>query len=374
MKHAALAVTMILACALAAYGRGAVDSGLETARATRTVDEIRAAAADGLVDVSTIAGSVTVRGWDRAEVKVTGTLDPDVVALDIGRDGTTTTIDVRGPGPGEKSRNIKLGSILEISVPAGSSVKVSTLGATVEVVGVAGVRDVRTVGGSITVKGGAGPVMASTLGGAIAVDAPSTRVGFSTAAGEVVITGADGEIAGRTMSGDIHIGSARIADGDVSSMSGSITIDAEIAKNGRLKAVAELGGRIDLAVPADTEGRFSLGCRLDAVDMDAFKPKGKLEWVFRERAGAGGLAFSTFGERQGRAGEAISKVFSDPEVRLSGTGFEPGIMIGLPLGRIAFGSTLNEFTVGTDGARIYLETSPMARQKTDGPSIVLRTR
>jgi hypothetical protein len=367
MKHAALAV-MMMACALAAYAGGGGETPPDVMRAERTVDETRAAVPDGLVDISTIAGSVVVRGWNRAEVKVTGTLERDVVALDFGKDGTTTTIDVRGPEPGDRIRNVKLGSTLEISVPAGASVRVSTLGATVEIVGVAGVKDLRTVGGSITVKGGAGPVMASTLGGTITVEAPSTRVGFSTAAGEVVITGADGEIAGHTMSGGIRISGSRIVDGDLSSLSGSITIDAEIAKSGRLKAVAELGGRIDLAVPADTEGRFSLGCRLDAVDMNAFKPRGKIEWVFRERAAAGTLAFSVLGAREGRAEEAIARAFEADRTT------PRGIVTELPIGRLPLSVSLNEFTVGADGARIYLETSPMARGKSEGPSIVLKTR
>lgn len=376
MKHAAVAVLM-MGCALAAWGRGARE-GATVADAARTVDETRAAATDGLVDIATTTGSVTVRGWDRAEVKVTGTIEPDVVALDIGRDGSTTTIEVRVPEPGKLVKNPKLGAALEIFVPAGTSVRVSSIGAKIEVIDVDGLRDLQTLGGSLRVKGGAGPVLASTLGGAITVEAPSSRVQFSTATGTVTISGVDGEVAGRTMDGSIRIAASRIVDADISTMSGDITIDAEIAKDGRLKAVAELGGRIDLTVPADVEGRFTLSCRADAMDMASFKPRRELAWVFRERADTGTMALTVLGGREGRAAEAAARALDGAEVRVDGgrVGTVSGTIeiAGELPSRLLIGGAMNEFTVGTGGARIYLETSLLGRATSGGPSIVLRTR
>lgn len=258
-----------------------------------------------------------------------------------------------------------------------ASVRVSSLGAKIEVFDVRGLRDLQTVGGSLRVQGGAGPVLASTLGGAITVDAPSSRIQFSTATGEVTITGVDGEVAGRTMNAPIRIAGSCIVDADLSTMNGDITIDAEIAKDGRLKAVAELGGRIDLTVPADIEGRFSLSCRGDSMDMASFKPKRELVWVFRERADTGMLGLSVLGGRSGREG-AVARALEGAEVRVDGARvgsvIVAGEIAGGLSGRFVIGGALNEFTVGTGGARVYLETSLPGRGKTGSPSIVLRTR
>ena len=58
------------------------------------VDKRLEAAADGHVDISNIAGAVTVTGWTRNEVEVTGTLGRNVKELVFERDGDKVTIKV----------------------------------------------------------------------------------------------------------------------------------------------------------------------------------------------------------------------------------------------------------------------------------------
>lgn len=373
-KRSALAAIMMVG-ALTAFARGGGESPPPDARAQRAVDETRAATADGLVDISTMSGSVAVRGWDRPEVKVAGMLGADVVALDVAVSGDTTTIDVRAPDPGsQKGKKIDLGSDLEVFVPAGSSVKVSSLGADIEVVDVAGVRECQTLGGSVTITGGAGPVIASTLTGDITLDAPSSRIVFATMRGAVTIRGATSEITGRTMNGTVNISDARIVDADLSTMDGDITIDAEIAENGRVKAAAELGGSIELVVPADTEGRFTVGCRSDELDMSGFTPHGKIEWVFRDRASSSGLLLNVWGGDESERPAAAARAAADVWIDLGGRTTARGLSVEMPATRLTIGGPLNEFTVGAGGARVYLEVPSFSRQKAEGPRIVLKTR
>src|SRR6056300_662912 len=80
----------------------------------RTVD----AAAD--VHVSNIAGEVTISGWSRNEVEVTGELGRDVEELIVERDGDKVTIKVKVPKRG--GRGIE--SNLNIQLPEGSSIDV----------------------------------------------------------------------------------------------------------------------------------------------------------------------------------------------------------------------------------------------------------
>ena len=66
---------------------------LATPLIAEEVDRTLDAAPDGDVDISNIAGSVTVQGWSRSEVEVTGTLGRNVEELIFERDGKNVTIN-----------------------------------------------------------------------------------------------------------------------------------------------------------------------------------------------------------------------------------------------------------------------------------------
>jgi hypothetical protein len=61
------------------------------------VDRTLDAASDGRVHISNIAGSVTVNGWSRDQVEVTGELGRNVEELIFERDGDKITIKVKVP-------------------------------------------------------------------------------------------------------------------------------------------------------------------------------------------------------------------------------------------------------------------------------------
>ena len=65
--------------------------------AQNTVDQKRPAASDAVVNIENMAGSVKVTGWDRAEVQVKGTLDPDAT-LDLGGSEKRILVEVQVEG------------------------------------------------------------------------------------------------------------------------------------------------------------------------------------------------------------------------------------------------------------------------------------
>ena len=60
---------------------------LSPAMADRTIDETVPAEPDGEVSIELIAGSVLIVGWERNEVRVTGTVGDDVKEVDISSRG-----------------------------------------------------------------------------------------------------------------------------------------------------------------------------------------------------------------------------------------------------------------------------------------------
>ena len=123
---------------------GAVVAGTAVAApATRAVNERRPADPRGTVEIVNTAGRVSVAGWERPEVEVTGTLAERVERLEFTRSGTRTLVRVvlrKGAsmsGSGD--------AVLDIKVPSGSTLDASTVSADLRVRGVAGEQQLATV-------------------------------------------------------------------------------------------------------------------------------------------------------------------------------------------------------------------------------------
>ena len=72
------------------------------------VDRTLDAAPDGEIDVSNIAGTITLVGWSRDQVEVTGTLGRNVEELVFERDGDNVTIQVKIPRKGGRGSDADL--------------------------------------------------------------------------------------------------------------------------------------------------------------------------------------------------------------------------------------------------------------------------
>ena len=133
--------------------------------AAEEVDRTIDAAQDGHVHISNISGSVTVEGWSKNEVEVTGELGRNVEELIFTRDGDKVTIKVKVPRKG--GRGIE--SDLDIKVPQGSSIDVGTVSADIEVSGVDGDQKLEAVSGDIETETVAADVKSGTVSGDVVI-------------------------------------------------------------------------------------------------------------------------------------------------------------------------------------------------------------
>src|SRR5262249_15080796 len=119
-----------------------------SARAQTRVEQSRPAAADALVNIENMSGSVKVVGWDKGEVAVRGTLGRRAEGLEFTGTNNRIHIEVQTQGNPHGVR-----SDLEISVPAGARVKVEGFDASITVSGVTGSVSAETVNGSVSQSG-----------------------------------------------------------------------------------------------------------------------------------------------------------------------------------------------------------------------------
>jgi len=245
MKRAALVLVMILALPgwLAAQN---------------TVDQKHPAARDAVVNIENMAGSVKVTGWDRGEVQVMGTLDPDAT-LELTGSEKRILVEVQVEGNPLSAR-----SDIEVFVPSGASVKIEAFQATITVAGVTGAVDAETVNGSITQSGAAREINLQSVNGSVEATKPSGRVHVEAVNGRVTVRDASGELEASTVNGKLLVTGGSFDRAKLESVSGGVRFEAGLGRLATLD-VETVSGIVDLLLPAAIAADFSVSTFSGAI-------------------------------------------------------------------------------------------------------------
>ena len=204
--------------------------------AQQRVDESRPASPSGLVTVNNVAGSIVVKGWDKAEVAVSGTLGKGTERLEFEASGDSTTIRVVLP---KQSHHVE-GSDLEIRVPAGSRL------------------DVNTVSADITASELTGPLSLQTVSGQVSATGPAKELAAQTVSGDIKVDAGAAQINAQSVSGTVIVKAASPQGVELESVSGDLTFEGGLAQGGFFKA-STVSGNIKAALPSGLAADFSLG-------------------------------------------------------------------------------------------------------------------
>lgn len=219
------------------------------------VDKTLDAAADGQVDVSNIAGSVTVRGWSRSQVEVTGSLGKNVEELIFERDDDTITIKVKVPR--KSGRGID--SDLHISVPQNSSLDVGAVSADIDVSDVKGEQRLHTVSGDVTTESAGEDVMAESVSGDVEVsgDSKDGETDASTVSGDVTLFRVAGTVRAESVSGDVIVDEGSFDRVDLSTVNGELVFQSGLRKGGKLSAET-VNGDVDVELVGDVSAKIDV--------------------------------------------------------------------------------------------------------------------
>ncbi len=219
------------------------------------VDRTLKAAPDGEVDVSNIAGSVTITGWSRDEVEVTGTLGRNVKELVFERDGDTVTVQVKVPRRGGKG----IESDLAIKVPHKSSLDVSTVSADITISDTSGEQELSTVSGDIVTETTGNDIRASAVSGDIEIsgDKSSNETDVSTVSGDVTLFRGSGTVRAESVSGDVLIDEGVFGRADLGTVNGEIEFRAALEKGGRFFAET-VNGSVDVEFVGDVSAKVDI--------------------------------------------------------------------------------------------------------------------
>lgn len=273
-----------------------------SALAQQAVDETRPLAADARVEISNMRGEIRVRGSDRSDIGIRGSIGEGAKGLIVEGDAKRLKVRVDYPesrgGWGGWLGGTSVGdSRLEIELPRGVSLEVSSVSATIDVRDVAGERlKVETVSGRIEVEAVPVELEVDAVSGDVTLRLDgSKRVDIETVSGDVELDGRlDGRLKAQAVSGDLvfRLGDSPLADGNLSTVSGDLRLDTALARDGRLQANS-LSGDVEISMPSAT----SASLRIETFSGRIRSDHGKVE---KEQYGPGARLSTTLGDGDGQ--------------------------------------------------------------------------
>lgn len=207
--------------------------------ASRDLEELFACDADARVSIDNVSGSVTVRPWDRPEIKIDVKVGSDVERVEFSRSRSRPGVEVilpkRSRGRTDKDCHI------DVMCPRGVSLDIEAVSADIHVAGIHGDTDINSVSGDVEIKDAANDVEIKNVSGEIDVAGEMRALQISTISGGVEIAGSSKTIGVESVSGSITVG----ADADEARLH---TTSGQITAKGILAAIdsESVSGRINI--------------------------------------------------------------------------------------------------------------------------------
>ncbi len=220
--------------------------------AAESIDEIADVHPRGEVEVSNVAGTVTVEGWDRDQVKVGGELGRGAERLEFRADGRHTLVKVIYP----KSSRRSGGTDLVIRVPVGSRLSVNAVSADIEVTGVEGAQRLQSVSGNVTTEARGEDVRIETVSGDLSLrgHGDPVLVSITTVSGDVDLRDLQGEVNVQSVTGDVDLDSRELERLRIRTTNGDVEARAGMTDRGSIEMEAINGDlRLDILGAVDAE-------------------------------------------------------------------------------------------------------------------------
>ncbi len=289
-RHVTLHAVAMLALAL----------GAPALRAQNTLDTTLAARAGTRLSVNNMTGEVTIRAWDRQQVRIVAEYDRGRVEVDE----SPGRISVRS-----SHRRSESEVEFVITVPTGTPVEISGLATDVTLDGVCGPVSVNVVAGDVNARCVTDATLQSVSGDVTVTDARALLEASSTS-GDVSVRGARGDVSAHSVSGDVELADVTGTVVGAETVNGEVTYTGRIQDGGRYQFESH-SGDVTIRVTGNLNAAISVGTFSGDFETDfpiELAPGSKMgrEWEFRLGNGSARLRLRSFsgtiGLRRGPAG------------------------------------------------------------------------
>jgi DUF4097 and DUF4098 domain-containing protein YvlB len=229
-------------------------SAAATAAGPATFSKRIAVAPTDRIQVSNVAGSVTVTAWDKPEVDVQADLGAGVERVDVIQRQGMVSISVI-----LSSRWRDTDARLRVSVPAASALEISTVSAGIAVEGGRGRIRLKSVSGGIRASVQSENLEAGSVSGGIDLRGsgkPDARLRATSVSGGVRLSNAGGDVEVRTTSGSVSL-EGDVAGAQLQTVSGSIRFRGGLPRNSEFQAES-VSGSVMVNATAETGFRYEV--------------------------------------------------------------------------------------------------------------------
>ncbi len=244
--------------------------------AARALNEAWQASADAHVEVSNIRGQVRIRGWDKPEVALRGSLGGGS-RLQVSGSSNHLVLQVKSNQSGWFGNSgPRQDTTLTLQVPRNSKLELHVISADADVADVAGKSlQVESVSGKLSLSSAAGEADVTSVSGDVdytATGDATTRVHVQTVSGDIKTIDSRGRIKLETVSGNIQAQTVQVSDLQTGSVSGDAIVTTTLAGNARVH-MESMSGDIRLNLPADLSAHIEASTFSGDIHSDYGKPR-----------------------------------------------------------------------------------------------------
>ena len=257
----------------------------------QSVDKRVPADPQGEIEVSNVAGNVSISGWDRSEVEVIGTLGEDIERLEFVSEPKRTIIRVKHK---DSNRHRDGDAELSIRVPTASRLNVKTVSAEISITRVTGEQRLQSVSGDVSSEMAGEDVEAKTVSGDVVLrgEGKAAVVTVTTVSGDAQVRRAAGEIVAYSVSGSLNLDLESITRAHARTTSGDVALEGPLARDARVDAETT-SGELVLEFKKPINAEFEIESFTGDID-NCFGPKAEStsehgpgrELNFKEGAGS----------------------------------------------------------------------------------------
>jgi DUF4097 and DUF4098 domain-containing protein YvlB len=202
------------------------------------------------LEVSSHAGEISVKTWNRNAVRVVSDNDGRS-SVEIERSPTLLTVKTHRRRSGAAMVD------LEITAPTWMALDLSGVYTDVIVAGARGPVTVETVQGQVDVEGGDGLVSLQSVQGSVSLRGAKGSIEVHSVNEDVTVTGSSGEVTAETVNGSVSLIKVEGSSVTATSVNGDLSYDGPIRNGGRY-TFSTHNGDITLAVPPTTNAAVSV--------------------------------------------------------------------------------------------------------------------